>query len=296
MRLKQKDLTRHISAKGASIERVLVENEKIKASVEKAATDLTLVNDVLKQDEVPRRIMQQALTRNEDVEHEIAKAAGDLKLVNVTLATEMAERIVIESELASLRTDLAEVRDDLLDAQVRERAAREASLHDALTGLPNRASFEQSLGHSLTQATRHGSRLAVLFIDIDNFKSINDSYGHGVGDQLLVTIAARLRSFFRDEDIICRWGGDEFVCLLMEVQQDDTVVRLANQLCERISEACKFTEESLVTELSIGIAVFPEDGETAESLIRNADAAMYEAKRTERRVVLFRDLGDRPAS
>jgi diguanylate cyclase (GGDEF)-like protein len=295
MKPKTEDLKRHVSTRKAPLERVLVENEKIKVSVEKAASDLTLVNDVLKQDAISPQVMQQALTRNEDVERGVSKAADDLKLVNVTLAHEMAERVVIESELASMRTDLAETRDDLQNAEARAKEAQETALHDALTGLPNRASFEQGLDHGLIQATRHGWRLAVLFIDIDNFKSINDSYGHGLGDQVLVALAARLRSFFRDEDLICRWGGDEFVCLLMEVQQDDTVVRLAKHLCERIAEPCDFTEARLVMQLSIGIAVFPEDGETADVLIRNADTAMYEAKGTEKRVVLFRDLDERPA-
>ncbi|MBK9964089.1 MAG: GGDEF domain-containing protein [Holophagales bacterium] len=285
---KPRDPKRRASARRASLEHVLVENEKIKASVEKAASDLTLVNDVLKQDAIPLQVMQQALTRNEDVEREVSKAADDLKVVNVTLADEMAERVVIESELASVRTDLAGVRDDLLNAQVREKAAREAALHDALTGLPNRASFEQGLCHGLIQATRHGWRLAVHFIDIDNFKSINDSYGHGLGDQVLRTTAARLRSFFRDEDIICRWGGDEFVCLLLDVQQEDSVAGLAKDLCEHISEARRFGEVTLV-QGSAQIAMFPEDGETADALVRNADIAMYEAKGTETRVVLFQN-------
>ena len=294
MKSKSRDLKRHVSTRRASLEHVLVENEKIKESVEKAASDLTLVNDVLKQDVIPPQVMHQALIRNEDAERGVSKAADDLKLVNVTLANEMAERVVIESELASMRTDLAETRYDLLHARAREKAAQEAALSDALTGLPNRASFEQGLDHGLIQATRHGWRLAVLFIDIDNFKSINDTHGHGLGDQALVTMAARLRSFFRDEDIICRWGGDEFVCLLMEVQQDDTVVRLAKQLYERISEACTFDDVTLVMEVSIGISMFPEDGETADILIRNADTAMYQAKGTKTRVVLFRELGERP--
>ena len=292
---KPRDLKRHAPARRASIEHVLVENEKIKASVEKAASDLTLVNDALKQDVIPPHVMRQALTRNEDAERGVSKAADDLKLVNVTLAHEMAERVVIESELASVRTDLAETRYELLSAEARGKAAQEAALSDTLTGLPNRASFEQGLEHGLIQATRHGWRLAVLFIDIDDFKTINDTHGHGLGDRVLVTMAARLRSFFRDEDIICRWGGDEFVCLLMEVQQDDAVVRLAKHLCERISEACTFDEVTLVMELSIGIAVFPQGGATADVLIRNADIAMYEAKRTETRVVLFRETGERPA-
>lgn len=295
MESKPRDLKRHVSTRRASLEHVLVENEKIKESVEKAASDLTLVNDVLKQDAIPPLVMQQALVRNEDAERGVSKAADDLKLVNVTLAKEMTERVVFESELASMRTDLAETRYELLNARAREKAAQEAALSDALTGLPNRASFEQGLDHGLIQATRHGWRLAVLFIDIDDFKSINDSHGHGLGDQVLVTMAARLRSFFRDEDLICRWGGDEFVCLLMEVQQADTVVRLAKHLCERISEPCKLDDVTLATELSIGIAMFPEDGETAAVLIRNADCAMYEAKETKTRVVLFRGPGERPA-
>jgi diguanylate cyclase (GGDEF)-like protein len=293
MRSRPVDPNRRDSSRKASIEHVLVENEKIKTSVERAAGDLTLVNDVLKQDDVPLLVMRKALSRNQGVEHEISKAAGDLKMVNVTLASEMAERIVIESELSSVRSDLAGVRDDLLNAQVREKAAREAALRDGLTGLQNRSSFEQGLAHGLVQATRHGWNLAVLFIDIDGFKGINDSYGHVLGDRVLLTTATRLKSFFRDEDIICRWGGDEFVCLLMEVQQEDDVARLAEQLCERIAEPCTYTEATLVTRLSIGIAVFPEDGATAGTLVRNADEAMYEAKRTGKRIMMFRDLRQR---
>lgn len=122
--------------------------------------------------------MKQALTKNEDVEEKIAKAADDLKLVNIKLTEEIAERTVIESELATTRTDLAEVRDDLSKAQVQTEEAQQIALQDALTGLPNRVSFEQGLEHGLVQAKRHGWRLAVLFVDIDNFKSINDAYGH----------------------------------------------------------------------------------------------------------------------
>lgn len=295
MKMKPEYLERGVAARRAALEHVLVENEKIKASVEKAASDLTLVNEALKKDVIPPQVMQQALTRNEDAERGVSQAAVDLKLVNVTLANEMAERAVIEAELASMKTDLAETRDELLNAEAREREAQEAALSDALTGLPNRASFEQGLDQGLIRATRHGWRLAVLFIDIDDFKTVNDSHGHGLGDQVLVTMAARLRSFFRDEDIVCRWGGDEFVCLLMEVQQEDTVVRLAQDLHERISETCAFDGVTLAMEASIGIAMFPEDGVTADSLIRNADAAMYAAKGTKTRVVLFREPGEQPA-
>jgi diguanylate cyclase (GGDEF)-like protein len=204
----------------------------------------------------------------------------------------MAERIVIESELADTKTDLAEVRDDLSKAQVKTEEAQQSALQDALTGLPNRLSFEQGLGHGLSQAKRHGWGLAVLFIDIDKFKSINDSYGHDLGDQVLLMVANRLKSFVRDEDIVSRWGGDEFVCLLLEVKQEADVTQLAEKMINRVAEAFEFQGTVLSIRASIGIAIYPADGDTSEILFKNADIAMYKAKGTEQRVVLFRESGE----
>jgi len=295
MKSKSKDLKKNVSAKRASLERVLKKNEKIKETVKEAASELTSVNEVLKQEKVPVQVMKQALTQNEDVEQKVAKAADDLKLVNVKLAEEMAERIVIESELANTKTDLAEARDDLSKAQVKEGEAQQIALQDALTGLPNRVSFEQGLDHGLILAKRHGWGLAVLFIDIDKFKNINDSYGHDLGDQVLLMLANRLQSSVRDEDMVSRWGGDEFVCLLLEVKQEADVTRLAEKMINRIAEACEFNGIVLSIRASIGIAIYPADGDTADVLFKNADTAMYKAKGTEKRVVLFRESGERKA-
>ncbi len=132
----------------------------------------------------------------------------------------MAERLVIETELSDVKNDLAEVRDDLSKSQANEEESRNAALHDALTGLPNRVLFEEHLDHGLIQAKRHGWKLAVLFMDIDNFKNINDTYGHDLGDRVLLTVADRLQSATRGGDTVSRWGGDEFVCLLLEVKQE----------------------------------------------------------------------------
>jgi diguanylate cyclase (GGDEF)-like protein len=170
------------------------------------------------------------------------------------------------------------------------RMSERLPLQDALTGLPNRASFEQGLAHGLIQAKRHGWGLAVLFIDIDKFKSINDSYGHGMGDQVLLTVAKRLKSYVRAGDTVSRWGGDEFVCLLLEVKQEADVARLAQQLVNRIAEPFEFNGTVFSITSSIGIAMYPEDGETADILFKNADSAMYEAKGTKNRVVLFRTI------
>ncbi len=290
MKVKSKKLEKNISAKKDSLGHVLKKNEKIKESVKKAASDLTLVNEVLEQEQVSVQVMEQALIQNKDVEQKVAKAADDLKVVNVKLANEMAERSVIESELAEMKTDLAEVRDDLSKAQVKVEVAQQIALQDALTGLPNRASFEPALDHGLIQAKRHGRGLAVLFIDIDKFKSVNDSYGHDMGDHVLLMVAERLKVFVRGGDMVSRWGGDEFVCLLLEVKQEVDVARLAQQLVNRIAEPCEFNGMVLSIAISIGIAIYPADGETADILFKNADTAMYEAKGTENRVMLFRDI------
>jgi diguanylate cyclase (GGDEF)-like protein len=149
--------------------------------------------------------------------------------------------------------------------------------------------FEESLDHGLIQAKRHGWGLAVLFIDIDQFKSINDTYGHDMGDIVLLMVANRLQSSLREEDIVSRWGGDEFVCLLLEVKQEADVSRLAEKMVSRIAEAGEFNGTVFSINVSIGIAIYPADGETADSLFKNADTAMYKAKGTNKRVVLFRD-------
>ena len=293
--MKSKDIKKNLSTKKASLGRVLKKNEEIKQTVKNAASELTLVNEVLKQENIPVQIMKRALTQNAAVEQKVAKAADDLKLVNVKLTEEIAERISIESELANTKTYLAEVSDDLSKAQVKTEEAQQIALQDALTGLPNRVSFEQRLDHGLIQAKRHGWGLAILFIDIDKFKSINDSYGHDLGDQVLLMVANRLKSFVRDEDMVSRWGGDEFVCLLLEVNQDAGVTRLAEKMINRIAEACEFNGTTLSIRASIGIAIYPTDGDTSDILFKNADTAMYKAKGTKKGVVLFRKSRGRKA-
>jgi diguanylate cyclase (GGDEF)-like protein len=288
--MKSKELKNNASVKKALIGQVLKKNEKIKKTVKKAAGDLASVNKVLKQDNVAVEVMEQALVQNKDVQQKVAQAADDLRVVNLKLANEVAERMGIESELAEIKTDLAEAREDLSKSEVSVEIAQQRALRDPLTGLPNRASFEQGLAHGLIQAKRHGWGLAVLFVDIDKFKSINDSYGHAMGDQVLLTLANRLKSFVRGEDMVSRWGGDEFVCLLLEIKHEADATRLAEKLISRIAEPCEFNGTVFSIASSIGIAMYPEDGETADILFKHADMAMYEAKGTKNRVVLFRNI------
>jgi diguanylate cyclase len=292
MKSKLKKSGKPAAAKNAALKRVLKQNEKIKETVTQAASELTSVNEVLKQGkgvEVPVQVIRDVITQNKEVEHKVAKAAGDLHQVNAELAKELAQRVDLESELTAMKTDLAEVRDDLSKSQAKEEETRQFSLQDALTGLPNRVLFEQSLDSGLMQAKRHGWGLAVLFIDIDKFKEVNDTYGHSMGDKVLSMVADRLQSAVREEDTVSRWAGDEFVCLLLEVKKEADVTRLAANMVDRISEPFEFDGTVLSIGVSIGIAIYPADGETADILFKNADTAMYKAKGTEKRVVLFRD-------
>ena len=290
--MKSKGLKKTVSTKNISFRRVLNQNEKIKETVKQAASELTSVNEVLKQGNkvnIPVQTTQEAITQNVDVEQKVAKAADDLKQVNAELTKEVAKRVSFESELADTKIDLAEARDDLLKSQVKEEETRQITLHDTLTGLPNRVLFEQRLEHGLIQAKRRDWKLAVLFIDIDKFKSINDSYGHDLGDKVLLMLANRLQSSVREEDMVCRWGGDEFMCLLLDVKQEANTTRLAEKMVNRITEAFEINGTVLSIKPSMGIAIYPADGETADILFKNADMAMYKAKGTEKRVVLFRE-------
>ena len=292
MKSKSGDSKTPVHVKKVSLTRVLNKNKRITNRIKHAATELTSINEVLQQgveDNIPVRTIEAAVIQNEDVEHKVAGAADDLHQANIALAQQVTERGFIEAELANTKTDLAEVRDDLSKSQAKEKETRKSSLQDALTGLPNRVSFEQDLDRGLRQAKRHGWRLAILFIDIDKFKSVNDSYGHGVGDKVLLMMASRLQSFLRAEDTVSRWGGDEFVCLLLEVKQEAEVTRLAEKMVNRIAEACELDGIVLSIKASIGIAIFPADGETADTLFKNADTAMFRAKGTQKRVVLFRE-------
>jgi len=292
-------LKKTMPSKSISLGGALNQNEKIKKNIIQAASELTSVNKVLKQEkqvDIPVQTIKDAITQNEDVEHKVEKAADDLHKVNINLAKEMAERVVIESELADTKTDLADTKTDLAEAlddlsksQAKEEDALKIALYDALTGLPNRVLFEQRLDYGLSQSKRHGWGFAVLFIDIDKFKSINDSNGHALGDKVLLMVANRLQSFVRQEDTVSRWGGDEFVCLLLEIKQEADVTHFAERMVHRIAEAFEFNGIVLSVSVSIGIAIYPAHGETADILFKNADTAMYQAKGTENRVLVFRE-------
>jgi two-component system cell cycle response regulator len=158
------------------------------------------------------------------------------------------------------------------------RELEQKALYDSMTGLPNRDLFDDRLVHAIALASRHAWTLAVMFLDLDRFKCINDTHGHAVGDEVLKEVAKRLLQHARDEDTVCRNGGDEFLYVLMNPQGGENIQRIAEALVKTIGQPIDMGELQPVIKASIGIAIYPDDGATGEQLIRNADAAMYLAK------------------
>jgi diguanylate cyclase (GGDEF)-like protein len=161
--------------------------------------------------------------------------------------------------------------------------------HDALTGLPNRLLVSDRMTQAIAHADRTKSKVALLFLDLDNFKTINDSLGHAVGDALLKSIASRLRECVRDTDTISRQGGDEFLIILPELSEADATAPILVKIMERLQEPALADGHELTTSISMGVAIYPDDGDNFETLLKRADMAMYRAKDAGRNTYRFFD-------
>jgi diguanylate cyclase (GGDEF)-like protein/PAS domain S-box-containing protein len=171
---------------------------------------------------------------------------------------------------------------DITEQRLSEEKIRHMAQHDALTQLPNRVLLQDRIGQAAAQARRSGERLALLFIDLDRFKNINDSLGHAAGDRLLREVAARLRDCTRAADTVARIGGDEFVVLLGNLQEAETARHVAQKILDALARPFALEGHALKVTPSIGITVFPDDGTDVDTLLRNADTAMYHAKQAGR--------------
>ncbi|MES2818562.1 MAG: diguanylate cyclase [Pseudomonadota bacterium] len=169
------------------------------------------------------------------------------------------------------------------------RALDHLSQHDPLTGLPNRRLFLDRLEQALANARRNGTALAVLFVDLDHFKEINDRFGHGLGDAVLTTVAALLKSAIREVDSVARWGGDEFVILFDAMDSPRHVQNIVQKLHQRFQSRMLIEGQELKIHASIGVSLYPSDGETAETLLLQADRAMYRAKKDGRNTFSFNE-------
>ncbi len=179
-----------------------------------------------------------------------------------------------ESIVATLATSISAA----LQRQYKDEIIQRQAFHDALTGLPNRILFTDRLNLALTEARRSQHSLAVMFMDLDRFKTINDTLGHSAGDALLQEVANRVKHCLRESDTVARWGGDEFTLLLPNIDHIEDATRTAQRILEAFREVIPLEGHDIYVNTSIGIAFYPADGREAETLLKNADVALYQAK------------------
>ena len=298
----------------APLTQVLVESERVQDKVEEAALDLSSVNADLKDggdSAMARTDVELVLDHSEAVETKVEEAAEELIAVNQALALEVDERHRLEQQLAATTTELAATTTELAAtttelaaattelaatttaltaSRSQERRSRHSALHDAITGLPNLTLFKDRVTHGIAQAERHGWRLAVMFVDLDDFKVINDVHGHNVGDQVLLRVALRLKAAVRTGDTVSRRSGDEFLLLMLEAKDEPNVAAFAARIMHTVAEVCEIGGTPVTVRASIGIALYPEAGRTAKELLDHADAAMYAAKEHKAGPAFYRHL------
>ena len=167
---------------------------------------------------------------------------------------------------------------DVTERKQIEQQLNHIATHDTLTGLPNRMLFIDRLEVALAQSKRNRHKLAVMMLDLDHFKDINDTLGHMVGDQLLKEAGYRLAGLVRQSDTVARLGGDEFIILLSDIEQMEDSVGIAKIILKAFQQPFVCDNHKLTSSTSIGIAVYPDDGEDIDSLLKNSDMAMYSVK------------------
>jgi diguanylate cyclase len=268
-----------VTVKAGSLVEALNQSEEVQAKMERWADELSAINEALVQELSklsPSAALERALDRSDELEGNIQASAEAVSSINVGLRT----GISVGRKLTRR----------LLSSNMRTRKVRRLAFHDPLTGLPNRMLFDDRLRQVLAQAARHGRGVAVMFIDLDNFKAINDSNGHEVGDTVLRHVARRLQASMRAEDTVSRRGGDEFVCIMMEARNELDIAKVARKIIQVIAAETKVGDAKLTVKPSVGIAVYPKDGESARVLVTNADTAMYRAKRAAEGYVFFSQI------
>ena len=270
----------------ASLNHALKQSVEVKDKVEECAVELSSVNAVLTQTiaaGAPSHVVERALAKSENVEAKVQECAEDLAVVADTLKEEIRDRNDLELDLLNSNAALSASR-------VREQASRHSALHDSVTGLPNLALFNDRLNHALEQARRHTWRLAVMFIDLDKFKAINDTHGHDAGDQVLQLVAQRLEAVVRSGDTVSRRSGDEFLFLMLEAKDEANAEALALKIIDQIAQPCEIGGVTVSVRPSIGVAIYPEHGRSAQELLKNADTAMYAAKGHKSGASLYRQI------
>jgi diguanylate cyclase (GGDEF)-like protein len=256
---------------GKFLTQVLAQSEHVHELIEQSAEELSSVNAGIAHELAnndPLLVVKSTFDKNEAVTSKLQDASEGLTEVNQALQIAIRDRTMVDHQLAA--------------AVEQEEGSRNAALHDNLTGLPNRMLFKDRLEHGIAQAKRHRWILAVMFVDLNDFKSINDTYGHHAGDAVLKIVATRLAHNARKDDTVSRYGGDEFLCLLTPLHEQKDIAMIAAKILKAIQAPCDVRVRDVIINphlgASIGVSVFPKDGATAAALIKRADEAMYEAK------------------
>lgn len=263
------------------LDTALDKSHEIKAEVEACAGDLASANELAK-----ARIAQGPSTLHADevlreglaVETRVQACADDLQQVTDNLAHGVDEVKAVEQALSRSRAALADSEAALAVSRNAERMASQMAMHDQKTGLPNRTLFDDRLVQAIAGAQRQGYLLAVMFLDLDRFKLINDTHGHAAGDAVLTVVAERLMRHAREEDTVCRNGGDEFLYLLINPADREAVARIAGLVRQAVEAPIGLGALQFAITPSIGIALYPDHGSNGPTLIAHADAAMYQAK------------------
>lgn len=191
----------------------------------------------------------------------------------------LAQRLdLLEAQNRALNADNSKLQAALTEATRRQRESRHLAEHDDLTGLANRRALEARLHESLAEAQATQQRLALIFIDLDGFKQVNDRHGHACGDKLLGIVATRIANCVRAQDLACRYGGDEFVVMLTHLGDAATASGVAAEIAARIDGRYCIDGQDFAISASIGLACFPEDGALSQELLSHADASMYRCK------------------
>lgn len=215
---------------------------------------------------------QQTAFDNYEVEHDFVTIGRRTLLLNARQ---------IEREVGKERIILLAI-EDITERKKYEEKIQQMAFHDSLTGLPNRKLFSDRLGIVLAQAKRNKKKVGIVMLDLDNFKDVNDTLGHDVGDTLLKAVAERLSVILRKSDTVARFGGDEFVLIFPDMEVIEEAIQVVQKIIDRFHKPFLIDTHQLVVTTSIGIAVYPNDGMDEEILMKNADIAMYQAKQAGR--------------
>lgn len=212
----------------------------------------------------------------------IRDSAGDAIGSFALSSPEACEPSELQQQLLEVGADIVSLilKDTRQMALINQRQLERLAYYDQLTGLPNRQRLFDRMGHAINLAQRREGQLALLFLDIDRFKNLNDTFGHLVGDEVLMVLAKRLEKALREQDTMARLGGDEFVALLENIASESDVYRVAEKLLQELRVPVNYQGQDFLLNGSIGIALYPRDGNSAEQLLKHADTAMYMAKRS----------------